>query len=126
MDLSDNIDLLSLQLMGNNKKYNNYLRKTNSEEGKRLNYEKELNEIHKEEIIRITRDLLDNPNEKKYNYDIEKSFEYFRKNIIKDIELRNLEEKNNYNGEEDILFGNMEENKKIPNFYNYTFNRKNI
>ena len=126
MDLSDNIDLLSLQLMGNNKKYNNYLRKTNSEEGKRLNYEKELNEIHKEEIIRITRDLLDNPNEKRYNYDIEKSFEYFRRNIIKDIELKNLEEKNNYNGEEDVLFGNIEENKKIPNFYSYTFNRKNI
>ena len=61
MDLSDNIDLLSLQLMGNNRKYNNYLRKTNEEEGKRLNYEKELNEIHKEEIIRITNDLLDNP-----------------------------------------------------------------
>lgn len=123
MDLSDNIDLLSLQLMGNNRKYNNYLRKTNEEEGKRLNYEKELNEIHKEEIIRITNDLLDNPNSRKYNYDIEKSFEYFRKNIIKDIEMRSVEEKNNYN-DEDVLFGNMEgEKKNIHNFYNYKFTR---
>tara|TARA_B100001109_G_C18754127_1_gene422857 strand:- start:47 stop:418 length:372 start_codon:yes stop_codon:yes gene_type:complete len=123
MDLSDNIDLLSLQLMGNNRKYNNYLRKTNEEEGKRLNYEKELNEIHKEEIIRITNDLLDNPNSRKYNYDIEKSFEYFRKNIIKDIEMRSVEENNNYN-DEDVLFGNMEgEKKNIHNFYNYKFTR---
>jgi hypothetical protein len=123
MDLSDNIDMLSLQLMGNNRKYNNYLRKTNEEEGKRLNNEKELNEIHKEEIIRITNDLLDNPNSRKYNYDIEKSFEYFRKNIIKDIEMRSVEEKNNYN-DEDVLFGNLEgEKKNIHNFYNYKFTR---
>lgn len=124
MNLSDNIDILSLELMGNNKKYNSYMRKNNKSETKRLNYEKELNELHKEEILRITNDLLDNPNSKKYNYDIEKSFEYYRKNIIKDIELRNVEEKNNYNEDEDMLFGNMEENKKrIPNFYGYTFKR---
>ena len=124
MDLSDNIDILSLELMGNNKKYNNYMRKNSKSEIKRLNYEKELNELHREEILKITNDLLDNPNSKKYNYDIEKSFEYYRKNIIKSIELRNVEEKNNYNEDEDMLFGNMEENKKkIPNFYSYTFSR---
>lgn len=124
MDLSDNIDILSLELMGNNKKYNNYMKKNNKSEMKRLNYDKELNELHREEILKITNDLLDNPNSKKYNYDIEKSFEYYRKNIIKDIELRSVEENNNYNQDEDMLFGNMEENKKtIPNFYSYTFNR---
>tara|TARA_A100001035_G_C27726126_1_gene474459 strand:- start:183 stop:557 length:375 start_codon:yes stop_codon:yes gene_type:complete len=124
MDLSDNIDILSLELMGNNKKYNNYMKKNNKSEMKRLNYDKELNELHREEILKITNDLLDNPNSKKYNYDIEKSFEYYRKNIIKDIELRNVEENNSYNQDEDMLFGNMEENKKtIPNFYSYTFNR---
>lgn len=120
MDLSDNIDILSLQLMGNKKKYNNYLRKTDNEEIRKINYKQETLNIHKEEILRITKDLIENV-DAIYSHDIMKSFEYYTKNIIKNVEMKNMVEKND--DDEDTLFVNMDNNKSIPNFFSYKFER---
>lgn len=121
MDISDNMDILSLQLMGNKKKYNNYLRKTDNEEIKKINYKQEVLNINKKEILRITEELIDNM-DANYNYDIMKSFEYYTKNIIKNIEMKNLIEKKEE--DEDMLFANMDNNKKsIPNFFSYKYER---
>jgi|TARA_B100000282_G_scaffold248149_1_gene191903 hypothetical protein len=124
MDLSDNIDILTFELMGNKKKVKNYLRK-NGGEIEKINYESELINIHRDDIMNVTEDLL-NGVEESYTEDVKKSFEYYKKNIIKYIEMKKVKKENNfnYNDDEDMLFGNMEENKKeIKNYYGYEFRR---
>ena len=75
--------------------------------------------------MNVTEDLL-NGVEESYTEDVKKSFEYYKKNIIKYIEMKKVKKENNfnYNDDEDMLFGNMEENKKeIKNYYGYEFRR---
>lgn len=125
MDLSNNLDEMTLRLMSNKKGLKTYLKQNDEEEYKKINYEEEILIIHKEEILRVTYDML-NKNNNNYSSDIIKSFNSYVKNIVKMIELSKIESSNEYNkDDDDVIFTNMEENKKvIPNIFGYTFERK--
>jgi len=124
MDLSNNLDEMTLRLMSNKKGLKTYLKQNDEEEYKKINYEEEILIIHREEILRVTYDML-NKNNNNYSSDIIKSFNSYVKNIVKMIELSEIESSNEYNKDDDVIFTNMEENKKvIPNIFGYTFERK--
>ncbi len=123
MDLSNNLDEMTLRLMSNKKGLKTYLKQNDEEEYKRMNYEEEILDIHRSEILKVTYDILDKKNND-YNSDIIKSFNVYVKNIVKMIELSKIETSNEYN-KDDVIFTNMEGEKKIiPNIFGYSFERK--
>ena len=125
MDISNNLDEMTLRLMSNKKGLTSYLKQNNKEEYEKIKYEEEIYEIYRGEIIKITYDLL-NKDTNEYSGDIIKSFNHYVKNIIKQVELKKITNNNEYNKEEDdTIFTNMEENKNvIPNILGYSFERK--
>lgn len=125
MDVSNNLDDMTLRLMSNKKGLISYLKQNDKEEYDKIKYEEEIYEIHRKDIIKITYNLLDKETNE-YSGDIIKSFNDYVKNIIKHLELKKISKINEYNKEEEEeIFTNMEENKKvIPNILGYTFERK--
>lgn len=125
MDISNNLDDMTLRLMSNKKGLISYLKQNDKEEYDKIKYEEEIYEIHRKDIIKITYNLLDKETNE-YSSDIIKSFNDYVKNIIKHLELKKISKINEYNKEEEEeIFTNMEENKKvIPNILGYSFERK--
>lgn len=126
MDLSNNLDEMTLMLMSNKKGLTSYYKQNNKEEYDKIKYEEEIYEIYRKEIISVTYDML-NKETKEYSVDIIESFNHYVKNVIKHMELTKISENNEYNKDDgdDTIFMNMEENKKvIPNILGYTFERK--
>ena len=122
-ELSNNLDDVTLRLMSNKKGLKTYLKQNDDEEYNKLKYEEEILNIHRSEIIKTTYNLLDN-NNNDYTSDIINSFNDYVKNIVKKIELSKISDSNEYNKDDDVIFTNMENNKKvIPNIFGYEFNR---
>mgnify|MGYP001290818720 FL=1 len=122
-ELSNNLDDVTLRLMSNKKGLRTYLKQNDDEEYNKIKYEEEILNIHRSEIIKTTYDLLDN-NNNSYTSDIINSFNDYVKNIVKKIELSKISDSNEYNKDDDVIFTNMENNKKIiPNVFGYEFNR---
>lgn len=122
-EISNNLDDVTLRLMSNKKGLKTYLKKNDDEEYNKIKYEEEILNIHRNEIIKTTYDLLDN-NNNAYTSDIINSFNDYVKNIVKKIELSKISDSNEYNKDDDVIFTNMENNKKvIPNVFGYEFNR---
>ena len=122
-EISNNLDDVTLRLMSNRKGLKTYLKQNDDEEYRKIKYEEELFNIHRNDIIKITYDLLDN-NNNTYTSDIINSFNDYVKNIVKQIELSKISDSNDYNKDDDVIFTNMENNKKvIPNVFGYEFNR---
>jgi hypothetical protein len=124
MDLSNNLDEMTLMLMSNKKGLKTYLKQTDEDEYKKMVYEEDILDIHRDEILRVTYDML-NKNNNDYSSDIIKSFNVYVKNIVKRIELSKIETSNEYNKDDDVIFSNMNGEKKIiPNIFGYSFERK--
>lgn len=122
-ELSNNLDDVTLRLMSNKKGLKTYLKQNDDEEYNKIKYEEEILNIHRSEIIKTTYDLLDN-NNNSYTSDIINSFNDYVKNIVKKIELSKISDSNEYNKDDDVIFTNMENNKKIiSNVFGYEFNR---
>lgn len=122
-EISNNLDDVTLRLMSNRKGLKTYLKQNDDEEYKKIKYEEELLNIYRKDIIKITYDLLDN-NNSSYTSDIINSFNDYIKNIVKQINLSKISESNDYNKDDDVIFTNMENNKKvIPNVFAYEFTR---
>tara|TARA_B100002019_G_C21168719_1_gene547246 strand:- start:476 stop:871 length:396 start_codon:yes stop_codon:yes gene_type:complete len=122
-ELSNNLDDVTLRLMSNKKGLKTYLKQNDDEEYNKIKYEEEILNIHRSEIIKTTYDLLDN-NNNSYTSDIINSFNDYVKNIVKKIELSKISDSNEYNKDDDVIFTNMESNKKIiSNVFGYEFNR---
>lgn len=122
-EISNNLDDVTLRLMSNRKGLKTYLKQNDDEEYKKIKYEEELLNIYRNDIIKITYDLLDN-NNNAYTSDIINSFNDYVKNIVKQIELSKISDSNDYNKDDDVIFTNMENNKKvISNIFSYEYNR---
>jgi len=124
MDLSNNLDEMTLRLMSNKKGLKTYLKQNDEDEYKKINYEEEIIDLHREEILSVTYNMLNKKNND-YSSDIIKSFNVYVKNIVNRIELSKIETSNEYNKEDDVIFSNMDgEKKTIPNIFGYSFERK--
>lgn len=124
MDLSNNLDEMTLRLMSNKKGLKTYLKQNDEDEYKKINYEEEIIDLHRDEILSVTYDMLNKKNND-YSSDIIKSFNVYVKNIVNRIELSKIETSNEYNKDDDVIFSNMDgEKKMIPNIFGYSFERK--
>jgi len=104
------IDKMTLELLMNKTQYNKYISKTDPK--KHAEIDEYLNNIKKYRrfISELTTDLLDEPN-KPINIEINESFEYYIKSLIRYFKMKEIESANNYNDDQDdILFGNMDNN----------------
>lgn len=126
MDISNNSDLddMTLRLMSNKKCLNIYLKNTDQVEYEKIRIEEEAIEIHKQSIIKITYDLLKGDVDN-YSSDIINSFNNYVKNIIRHIEISNMNDNTDYQDTDEDIFTNMENNKKVlPNVFGFNFERK--
>ena len=110
------IDKLTLELLLNKNHYNKYLHKTDPKRHNEFKTYKSNLRKYSIDIIDIASQLIENPN-KMYNNDISDTFKSFVSSIFKYIEMKNIENTNEYNNNEetkddDIMFGNCDNEKE--------------
>ena len=106
---NEEIDKLTIELLLNKNHYSKYLKHTDTKKYDDLKLFKSKLKKFSIDIIDITSTLIENPKQI-INKDIEESFESYTKSIIRYLEVKSVELKNDINQDEDMLFENMEEN----------------
>lgn len=107
------IDKLTLELLLNKNHYNKYLSTTDPKKYDEYKLFKSKLRKYSIDIVDITSQLIENP-KKQYSCDIEETFNAYVNSIFKYYEIKALEKSNQFNNEEDILFGNIEEQQDNP------------
>ena|SRR6056300_869553 len=102
---------ITLNLLMNRCHHKKYLSKTNPEEHKREQKHYSSLRKYKNQIIDITRELLNKP-DKQITTDVNEIFEDYTKILIRYFKMKALENKEPYdNSDEDVLFGNIDESE---------------
>lgn len=113
---NEEIDKLTLELLLNKNHYSKYLLHTDAKKYEEFREFKSKLQICSEEIIDITKSLIENP-KKIINSDVEELFEAYAKSVIRYLEMKDVETSNDFNkkeeDDEDTLFGNMEEDIRV-------------
>jgi L-lactate utilization protein LutC len=100
---------ITLNLLMNRCHHKKYVSKTNPEEHKREQKHYSLLRKYKNQILDITRELLNKP-DKQITTDVNEIFEGYTKTLIRYFKMKEIENKGTYNNsDEDVLFGNMNE-----------------
>jgi hypothetical protein len=123
------IDKLTLELLLNKNHYSKYLHKTDPKRHDEFKTYKSNLRKYSIDIVDITSQLIENPN-KMYNNDISDTFKSFVTAIFKYIEMKDIENTNEYNNnnddnnEDDVMFGNCDnenetevENQPMKSFW---------
>ena len=106
---NEQIDKLTMELLLNKNHYSKYLQHTDTKRFDEFKEFKSKLRKHSIDIIDITSDLVENP-KKTINKDIEESFEIYVKSIIRYLEIKQGNDKEQVGeNDEDVLFGNMED-----------------
>jgi FtsZ-interacting cell division protein YlmF len=108
------IDKLTLELLLNKNHYSKYLSKTDPKKYDELKEYKSKLRKYSVDAIDITSQLIENPN-MLFNGDVEDAFHNYMKSIFKYFEMKDIEKANEYNNDEDVLFGNMDESQEKQN-----------
>lgn len=112
MKSNEQIDKLTMELLLNKNHYSKYLQHTDTKRFDEFKAFKSKLRKHSIDIIDITSDLVENP-KKTINKDIEESFEIYVKSIIRYLEIKHGNDKEQSDeNDEDVLFCNMEEPDK--------------
>jgi hypothetical protein len=114
----ESIDKITLELLTNKQQYNKYLSKEDPQKYKEHQIYLEKIKKYKSKILNLSKQFLENP-EMSFNLEMNEMFSFFAKTSIKYIELRELENENQYNigrekvnaeeDEENMMFGKMDE-----------------
>jgi len=107
------IDKLTLELLLNKNHYNKYLSTTDPKKYDEYKAFKSKLRKYSIDIIDITSQLIENP-KKQYSCDIEETFTAYVNSIFKHYEIKALEKSNQFEEDDDILFGNIEEQQDTP------------
>jgi hypothetical protein len=105
------IDNLTLELFMNKNHYNRYISQKNPKKFSELQEYLENIDIHKESILEITNELLDDP-QKQLTTKITDLFQEYTKTLIEYINDKKRQEQQEYeynDKKEDIMFSNMDE-----------------
>lgn len=111
----ESIDKITLELLTNKQQYNKYLSKEDPQKYKEHQLYLEKIRKYKSKILNLSNQFLENP-EMSFNLEMNEMFSVFAKTAIRYIELRELENENQYNAgkereneDEDIMFGKMDD-----------------
>jgi hypothetical protein len=112
----ESIDKITLELLTNKNQYNKYLSKENPQKYKDHQIYLEKIQKYKSKILNLSKQFLEDP-EMSFNLEMNEMFSIFAKTTIRYIELRELENENQYNNGrekeseeyEETLFGKMDE-----------------
>ena len=115
----ESIDKITLELLTNKQQYNKYLSKEDPQKYKEHQIYLEKIKKYRSKILNLSKQFLETP-EMSFNLEMNEMFSLFAKTAIRYIELRELENENQYNagrekncvdGEDDenMMFGKMDE-----------------
>ena len=111
------MDELTLALLMNKNHYRKYVAQTNPEQAILDN--QTINDIHKyrNRILKITSDMIDSP-DVQISTDINQIFNTYTKHLIRHFKMKDDERHHNnqYNEEDDTLFGNMNDNTDTSSY----------
>jgi len=135
----ESIDRITLELLTNKHQYNKYLSK--EDPNKYREYREYLEKIqkYKPQILNLSKRFLENP-ETQFNLEMNEMFSLFAKTAIRYIELKELENENQYNDgrenennddREDTLFGKIDEpsldkSENMSSYWGKTIKKHNI
>ena len=108
------VDKVTLEFLMNKKQFKKYVAKTDPDRHEEI--EKHLFNVakYKPAILRMTTDLLDDP-EKQVNLVVNDAFDEYVRTMIRYFQTKELEPKNGIEEEdEDTLFGTMDEVERKP------------
>jgi hypothetical protein len=111
----ESIDKITLELLTNKHQYNKYLSKEDPKKYRERQEYLEKIRKYKSKILNLSKQFLENP-ETSFNLEMNEMFSIFAKTTIRYIEMRELENENQYNNErensnedEETLFGKIDE-----------------
>lgn len=113
----ESIDKITLELLTNKQQYNKYLSKEDPQKYREHQLYLEKIKKYKSKILNLSKQFLENP-EMSFNLEMNEMFSVFAKTAIRYIELRELENENQYNigrekeeidEDDDVLFGKIDE-----------------
>jgi hypothetical protein len=116
------IDKVTLQLLMNKNQYNRYLSQSDPKKHKEHLEHLEKIKKYRNSIINMTKDFIDNSNHQ-VTTEVNDAFDYYVRTIIKHIECKKIENADNIEKDEDILFGNMDSNTEEESSDNEIINR---
>ena len=100
---------ITLNLLMNRSHHNKYISKTNPSEYKEEQKHLSLIRKYKNQILDITRELLNKP-DKQITTDVNEIFDGYTKTIIRYLKMKEFENTGKFdNSDEDVLFGNVDE-----------------
>jgi hypothetical protein len=101
------IDKLTMELLLNKNHYSKYLAKTDPKKHDQFQEYKSKLRKYSVEIMDITSQLIENPKSAP-SLDIDDSFDAYVKSILRHFELKELENHEDKNEDEDMLFGELD------------------
>jgi hypothetical protein len=109
----ESIDKITLELLTNKQQYNKYLSKEDPAKYKEHREYLEKVKKYKTKILNLSKQFLENP-ETCFNLEMNEMFSIFAKTTIRYIEMRELENENQYNNdrekeEDEMLFEKIDE-----------------
>ena len=107
------IDKLTMELLLNKNHYSKYLAKTDPKKHDQFQEYKSKLRKYSVEIMDITSQLIENPKSAP-SLDIDDSFDAYVKSILRHFELKELENTQDKNEDEDMLFGEMNTEPLVP------------
>ena len=103
---------ITLNLLMNRCHHKKYITRTNPEQHNREQKHYSSLRKYKNQILDITRELLNKP-DKQITMDVNEIFEGYTKTLIRYFKMKEIENKETYeNSDEDVLFGNMDESEE--------------
>jgi hypothetical protein len=102
------IDKVTLELLMNKNHYNRYI--SQNDPKKHQEYLEHLAKVNKyrDRIVSTTKDFLDNTNHQ-ITTEVNEAFDHYVRTLIRHMECKEMENHEESNQDEDMLFGNMEE-----------------
>jgi hypothetical protein len=134
------IDKITLELLINKNQYNKYLSKNDPKKYEENQHHLQKVQKYKDKIMKLTDDLCKNT-KKQYNNEVHDIFDQYVKTCIRFFEMKELENDSEYENksdEDDVLFGNCEdennennengdvENSKIKSFWGKSVKKSNL
>jgi hypothetical protein len=116
------VDKITLELLMNKNHYRRYIAKTDPNQYDEMQEHLQTVSKHRNSILQITTDLLNNPN-KQITTEVNEIFDAYVKTLIRHFKMKELETTNPYNKnqnqdqDEDVLFGQMDETSETNSFW---------
>ena len=102
------VDKVTLELLMNKNHYNRYLSQTDPKKHEEhLEHIKKINK-YRDRVLNVTKDFLDNSNHQ-ISTEVNEAFDYYVRTLLRHFDCNEMENPEETNQDDDMLFGNMTE-----------------